>query len=553
MKLIGKVGLPFLFVVIITLVRTDTFMVQGDEIGGLSIIQEAPLCQMRAITDWGIGPDLVNWSWVLIGWHPLIWAPGRGRLRSGSRGRSRRRTRKGICCWQRRRGTRRRRRRTKSAAPQSEPGGVIEPTAERAVEVKDASEVSAGTRVEARAEPASAPAPKRGRPATIPTDHICCPHADCRGYGRFGDHADHRVVGGGTYPTKKGQQRQLFQCQWCQKRFSETQGTILFRLKADSEEVFKVLAALAEGNGIRATARIFGIKPDTVLAWLRRAGEHSQEVSAYLVRELQVAQVQLDELWTFVRKKEKALSAWEKLQTEYGDTWVWVAFDPVSKLVVSLVVGERRQAEADTLLGQVKERLEDNCSPLLTSDQLPHYAGAILRVFGQWVQPQRKGQRGPQPKPRPVAPPELQYATVNKKRRGRRIVAVTSKVVYGSLAAVKARLDIIAPAAKINTSYVERMNLTFRHLVSRLRRRGLTFSKKRAYLVYHLHLSTAYYHFVRPHGTLRQRLPEPIPTRGQGSPKKWEKRTPAMAAGLTDHIWSMEELMTFRVPPGVAL
>jgi len=101
---------------------------------------------------------------------------------------------------------------------------------------------------------------------------------------------------------------------------------------------------------------------------------------------------------------------------------------------------------------------------------------------------------------------------------------------------------------KINTSSVERMNLTFRHMVSRLRRKGLTFSKKRQYLKWHLNLAVAYYHFVRPHKGLRQRLPEPIPTKGNGSPKKWDKRTPAMSAALTDHIWSVQELLTFRVP-----
>jgi hypothetical protein len=101
---------------------------------------------------------------------------------------------------------------------------------------------------------------------------------------------------------------------------------------------------------------------------------------------------------------------------------------------------------------------------------------------------------------------------------------------------------------KLNTSFVERMNLTFCHLVSRLRRRGLTFSKKRQYLKWHLNLAIACYHFVRPHRGLRRRLPEPVPTKGNGSPKKWDKRTPAMSAGLTDHIWSIQELLTFRVP-----
>ncbi len=103
---------------------------------------------------------------------------------------------------------------------------------------------------------------------------------------------------------------------------------------------------------------------------------------------------------------------------------------------------------------------------------------------------------------------------------------------------------------QINTSFVEplRVNLTLRHLVSRLKRRGLNFSKKREYLVWHLQLAVAYYHFVRPHRGLC--LAEPVPT--QGTPKKWEPRTPAMAANLTDHIWTLEELLMFHAPPWAA-
>ena len=101
---------------------------------------------------------------------------------------------------------------------------------------------------------------------------------------------------------------------------------------------------------------------------------------------------------------------------------------------------------------------------------------------------------------------------------------------------------------KLNTSFVERVNLTLRHLISRLHRKTLCFSKKREYPVHHLHLALTYYHFAGYHAGLRVRLPEPIPTRGNGSPKKWEQRTPAMAAGLTDHRRSLRELLMCPLP-----
>ncbi|MBU0703573.1 MAG: helix-turn-helix domain-containing protein [Chloroflexi bacterium] len=323
---------------------------------------------------------------------------------------------------------------------------------------------------------------------------------------------------------------------------------MFFGLKTPWDTVCLALVLLAEGTSIRTVSRALRVKPGTVLLWLRKAGQHSEQVSNYLLRNLNVSQVQMDELWTFVYKKEKTLSAWEKLNTEYGDTWIWLAFDPVSKLVLALVVGEREEGMAVGLLQQLKTRLVSACLPLFTSDQLPHYASALLKVFGRWVQPERKGSRGPQPKSKQTAPDGLQYATVNKQRENGHVVSVTTKIVFGNQAVITEQLEASLAGTKVNTSFIERFNLTLRHLVSRLRRKTLAFSKKREYLVWHLHLSVAYYHLVRVHGSLRQRLPGPIPTRGSGSPKIWKQRTPAMAAGLTDHTWEMQELMSFRVP-----
>jgi IS1 family transposase len=332
----------------------------------------------------------------------------------------------------------------------------------------------------------------------------------------------------------------------CGQPFSETAGTPFFGLKTPLKTVCLALNELVEGLGVRAVARIHHVEPDTVLDWLRKAGKHCQQVSEYMMQELELSQVQLDELWTFVRKKERKLSEWEKLHTEYGDTWIWVAFDPVHKLVIAVLIGERTQEAAIGLLTRLRARLTAGCLHLLTSDALPHYASAILRVFGEWIQPRRKGSRGPFPKPRLVPPQGLHYTTVHKEREKGRVVAVTTQVVYGCTKNVLARLASLGQT--INTSFVERMNLTFRLLVSRLHRQTLCFSKKRECLEDHLHLALAYYHFVLYHSSLRVRLPAPIPTRGTGSPKQWEPQTPAMAAALTDHAWSLEELLKCRVP-----
>lgn len=322
--------------------------------------------------------------------------------------------------------------------------------------------------------PAVKPGQRRGRRPTIGTHPVFCPTEGCRGPGKLGPHPDHWIVGAGTYTTQANGQQPMFQGQWCKTRFSETRGTVFFGLKTPQETVYRALKALAEGVGIRATARLFEVDVDTVLRWLRRAGQPSEKVSAYLMRNLQVEQAQLDERWTFVRKKEKTLSAWEKLYTEYGDTWGWVVFDPVNQLVLAMLVAERETEQAVGVLSRFKACLVEGCLPWLTSDQWPHYLQAILQVFGRWVQPARKGDRGRFPKPRLEPPEERQYATVHKKRRQGRVGSVTTQVIYGAPKAILARIKATRPGTKINTAFVERMNLTLRHWVRRLRRRGLT-------------------------------------------------------------------------------
>jgi hypothetical protein len=142
----------------------------------------------------------------------------------------------------------------------------------------------------------------------------------------------------------------------------------------------------------------------------------------------------------------------------------------------------------------------------------------------------------------------LQYAQVVKRREGGRIVQVNTRVVFGTPEAVAARLAYSPVSSTVNTSFVERDNLTQRQSNRRLTRRTNGFSKDLTWFEKQLWLSLAYYHLVLPHQGLRERLPTPEPTRGVGSPRIWRPVTPAMAAGLTDHVWTTEELLAYRVP-----
>ena len=340
-----------------------------------------------------------------------------------------------------------------------------------------------------------------------------------------------------------------YRCQRCGQRVSARTGTAYAGVRTELSTYLRGTTALAEGLSIRATGRLLEVDKDTVNHWLPLLGRHGQGVMNYFFRNLYLAECQLDELWTFIAKKEAHLTPLEKLQEVYGDAWVWIAFSPVCKLVPAWVVGKRTLRHARRLVFRLKSATNGQV-PFFTSDELPHYAEALLEVYGQWVQPPRHGTRGRFPKPRRVPPPDLCYAVVVKDRENGRVVEVTTRIVYGTTEQVEAALRASPVSSTINTYGVERNNLTTRQHSRRLGRKVNAFSKDPDYLEHQLTLAFAYYHFVIPHRGLRQRLPRTLPTNGrQGSRKKWKQVTPAMAAGLTDHVWTMDELLSFRVPP----
>lgn len=144
-----------------------------------------------------------------------------------------------------------------------------------------------------------------GRKKQIDTSMYFCPNKDCSNYCKVGP--DNQVIGAGCYGK---QQTQLLKCKVCEQRFSARRGTPLFELKADAQTFYDVIACLAEGNGIRATARIKNVDKDTVAAWLDRASQHIEAVSRYLMVNLHFEAVQLDEFWSFVQKKKHGVHPW---------------------------------------------------------------------------------------------------------------------------------------------------------------------------------------------------------------------------------------------------
>jgi IS1 family transposase len=381
------------------------------------------------------------------------------------------------------------------------------------------------------------------RPRTVDTSRHFCPHSNCdyRGWLGLNNLRANGHPHGGPW-------RQLH-CTACEGYFPEHHGTIFYGKQAAVELIVRVLACLAEGLGIRATARVFEVDANTVLHWLGEAAEQLRAFSAFFLCHLHLEQLQLDELYAVLR----ALKAGELsedaaiMRLERAPSWVWTAMDPRSKLLVVVDVGTRTLAMAQRVVHQVARVLAPGCVPLFLTDGLKDYGTAILTHFGHWMQPERRQDKGPMPKPRWMPLPALLYAQVVKSYRRRRIVGIKHRVVFGTQLAIE---QVLASCGwTINTAFVERLNLDIRQRVAAVGRRVNTLSQGEAGLRDQLMLFQVYHNFVLPHASLRQALAEPISTNGSGSARLWRPCTPAMAAGLTDHVWSLKEVLFYRVPP----
>ncbi len=433
------------------------------------------------------------------------------------------------------RGWRKRQKKSKPAKKQSQP---TSPTKRPPCPACVAAEEAQGNEASPPDEPPPMIEQTDGRPRSVDTSSHFCPRKKCRYYGWIG-RGNIRANG---HPSG-GQWRQL-QCVACHKYFMETVNTIFYGKKTAAETIWQALKALAEGLEIRATARVFDLDPNTVERWLSQAAEHMETVSTYLIHDLELTQVQVDELWTLLGRRDSN----EEGKKQRGKRWVWAGIDPVSKLMLGHVVGDRSLVYTQLLIHIIADLLAPGCVPVFFSDGWSAYGTALLTHFGHWVEMPRQHKRGASPKPRWQPLPELQYAQVVKKREKGRVVSVTHRVIYGSLEAITTMLTN-SVGQVINTAFIERLNLNLRQHVPALGRKVMSVAKDEPGLSRQLSLAQAYYNFCLPHFSLRLSLLLPVPTKGNGSPKVWQPRSPAMAAGITDHVCRLEELLLFRPPP----
>jgi len=260
----------------------------------------------------------------------------------------------------------------------------------------------------------------------------------------------------------------------------------------------QVIAALVEGNSINSTVRMTGVHKTTILKLLARIGIACADYQDRTLRNLQCTRLQCDEIWQFVYSKAKNVPEEKRGTFGYGDVWTWVAIDADSKLIVSWTLGNRDAMTAKILIDDLASRLAHRVQ--LTTDGLKAYLEAVEGAFGC----------------------AIDYAMLVKIYG-----ASQDEVRYSPAECIGAERKIITgnpDGAHISTSYIERQNLTMRMTMRRFTRLTNGFSKKVDNHAYAVALYTMYFNFCRVHATLRV--------------------TPAMEAGLTDHVWTIEEMLS---------
>jgi IS1 family transposase len=284
----------------------------------------------------------------------------------------------------------------------------------------------------------------------------------------------------------------------------------LYYLKTEPAIIAEVLWWLAEAVLVRR----FRYEEETIAQWLTRAGNHRHRLHVARFHDLRFALMQMDELYAKVKDEEKA-------------RWLWLAIDPVSKALPALPLGRRRAEDAYALVHELKHRLHPACVPSFTTDGLRAYFHAITAHFGRWFRPPRAR------KDRGQGHEALRHGQLVK-RKGRHTVTFTlTRRLWGNRSELYELLEAHGFRRLIQTAVIERVNLTIRQGVATLTRRTWSLPQSDAHLLNHVEWWRADYHWIRPHQTLNVRV----------SGEKPRPRTPAMALGLTDHLWTIEEFL----------
>ena len=343
---------------------------------------------------------------------------------------------------------------------------------------------------------------------------LFCPNLDCPARGRKGK--------GNIQVHSQKEQRCL--CKVCEQTFAATKGTIFYRLRHAPELVIQVLVLLAYGCPIQAVVKAFGLDERTIRDWHARAGQHCQQVHEHLVENTvhDLKQAQADEI---------------KVKTQKGTFWMALAIWVQPRLWIGGVVSPTRDLNLiQALADKVKQMAL--CRPLLLAvDGLASYVSAFRNAFRSKF-PRLEGETG---RCKMVAWQDIAIVQVVK-QRVEGVLHVERRIVQGARDLVEGLIQTTQGKGRINTAFIERLNATFRQRISALTRRTRNLAQQAETLVAGMYLVGCFYNFCDFHRSLRLKLS--VGSFGH----HWVQRTPAIAAGLTDHQWTPTELFNFRVP-----
>ena len=324
-----------------------------------------------------------------------------------------------------------------------------------------------------------------------------CPNVQCEGSGS--DKAG-SIIRYGFYRTKWGKRRR-YRCWTCRKTFCSNSGTPYHRLQHRRVTFDEVAALSVEGLNKSAIARVKRMAWNTIDRWLQKAAYSCRRFNDQKIDGIAISELQADEIRTIIHDKEQPI-------------WIFAAIEVWSRLWPSTVIGRRSYRNTLTLFRDISSRSNLEHVPLIATDGFAFYAKVVRRVFG----------------------PTCLFGQVIKTRRNNRIVKVERRAVIGAPWRFKQALRDSEDSSKLNTSFIERLNLTMRQGSAYLFRRTICHARWKERLEDHLELLRCYYNFVRPHRALKF---------GR------EVRTPAMQAGLTTRRLTFREIFSAPIHFGV--
>ena len=343
---------------------------------------------------------------------------------------------------------------------------------------------------------------------------IFCPNIECPAKGQTGQ---------GNISVHSEKEKRCY-CNVCQTTFSVSKGTIFYRLKTDPVKVMLVIALLAYGCPLQAIVMAFGLDERTVKMWWQRAGAHCQQVHEHMVgkSQLDLQQIQADEI---------------KVKVQGKTVWMALAMMVSTRLWLGGVVSLRRdKALIRALVAQVRQVAL--CRPILVAvDGLSSYVSAFQEAFRTKLP--RYGQVG---RAKLRAWTEVAIVQVVKQRLNGRLT-IDRRIVQGTQTMVAQLIQLSQGVGSINTAFIERLNATFRQRLASLARRTRNLARHPETLQAGMYVVGCLYNFCTYHDSLR------VPFYLAQGGRRWLHRTPAIAAGLTNHCWSVEELFNFKVPP----